>query len=160
MSEQGLQSAGGPGAISKHNDIIIPTRCVYLFQNPLRFVTALSSASTAGIIADPSIDWNDRTEPRFSTTLPRLSAGTFDIRSHVGVIIIPASCCADSSLTLAQKLRRGIIYEHQGNGMLSSQEGIGRPVLGNELWVRSVTALEFCGYTGKTVAALDILSLY
>lgn len=151
---------GGLRAISKCSDVIIPTRCIYFFQNPLKFVTALSSASDTGVVVDETTDWNDKTELNFTTALPRLSARTFDIRSHLGVIVIPALCCVDTRLTLAQKLERRIIYENKGNEMLSSVEGIGRPVSGDTSFVRSITALEFCGYTSKTDAQLDTLSMY
>jgi hypothetical protein len=76
------------------------------------------------------------------------------------VIIVPEPFCIDSNLTLAQKLERGIVYEHTGNKMVSSEKGIGRTVFGDMSFVQNITALEFCGYTSKTILHLDNLSRY
>ncbi|RFU34124.1 hypothetical protein B7463_g2230, partial [Scytalidium lignicola] len=50
-------------------DIIVPKRRIYLFQTLLHSIIALNSASAAGVFANQSVDWNDRTDLSFTTAL-------------------------------------------------------------------------------------------
>lgn len=65
----------------------------------------------------------------------------FDLQSHPGVIVVLNHDCADTSLTLAQKLERGHVHEDTGPEMLSSENDIGRSILSKTSLVRSITAL-------------------
>lgn len=103
------------------------------------------------------IDGNDTIDLSFTTALPKLSTQTLDIRSYIGVIIVPELFCVDANLTLAQKLERGIVYEHTENRMVSSEKGNSGAIFGNRSFGQNITALEFCEYTSKTIMYLDNL---
>jgi hypothetical protein len=101
---------------------------------------------------------NDIADLSFTTALPKISTGFFDIKCHIGVIIIDDHVCADTSLTLEQKLLKGMIFEHSGPDMKRSIDGQGRRA--NTRFAKIITALEFIGYTEMGNADLDDLCEY
>lgn len=116
------------------------------------------NSSSIGVVANRNINWNDKTDLSLTTSIPKISTSVFNTCSHVGVIVVPEHDCGVTSLTLAQKLERGHVYERAESNMFSLEDGIGKSVLGDTSWVRSITALEFCGYVMKTIDQLDRLS--
>jgi hypothetical protein len=63
--------------------------------------------------------------------------------------------CADTTLTLLQKLATGKVYEHSGPSIEQAGHAVGR--IADTAFVRRFTALECVGYTDKWDEALDRL---
>ncbi|KAJ5557042.1 hypothetical protein N7494_000957 [Penicillium frequentans] len=127
-------------------------RRLYLFQRPLQGHESLSTMSeatqTRGNYTSAAGD------PRVDSVLPQITE-SFHIISHIGVIVIEEAVYADESLTALQKLSTGLVYEHAGPSMRSSQEGAGIHV--NEVAIQTFTALDFIGHTDLTNARLDTI---
>jgi hypothetical protein len=99
--------------------------------------------------------WQDFSDPSLTAVLPKLSTGLFDIRTHLGIIILEEDTCTDTGLNLSQKLAVGTIYEHAGPEMERSLDG--RGVTSNAELVETFTALEFIGHTIMNNDDLDDL---
>jgi hypothetical protein len=112
----------------------------------------------SGVDPEKDVDWHDTTELSLTTAVPKISTGVFSILCHLGVIIIDDHVCADTSLTLEQKLLEGIIFEHPGANIERSRDGVGRKA--NLKFVKLITALEFIGYTVMENPELDALCEY
>jgi hypothetical protein len=67
-----------------------------------------------------TVDWEDTIALHDITSIPKISPGDFDIRTHVGVLILDEEASEDPSLTLVQKLTQGKIFEHPGTSLLRS----------------------------------------
>jgi hypothetical protein len=104
----------------------------------------------------PAVEYYQRTVSTGATrrilkkrkkVLPDISTNLFfDIRCHIGVIIIEDAICVDNSRSFQQKLLEGVIYEHEGNTMKRSADGTGK--ISTISRVRKFTAL---GYIGETM---------
>jgi hypothetical protein len=85
-----------------------------VFQNLLGSVEQWRSVSACGVVSNQIINWNDTADLSQTAELPTITSRDFDIRSDIGIIIIDEHVCADSSLTLKQKLMEGLVFEHSG----------------------------------------------
>ncbi|KAG8424585.1 hypothetical protein J3458_001362 [Metarhizium acridum] len=128
-----------------------------MFQSPLSLVEFLQSSSGSGfgVFQQGRFLGGDLTDLNETTSLPRISQTPFDIRCHIGIIVIDESICANTALTLRQKLVSGRIYEHSGPVMTPARDAVGR--VADEAIVARLVALEFVGHTNRENSELDVL---
>lgn len=128
-----------------------------MFRTPLSLLASLSSNSTCrAVLAD--VNLNNTADLSFTTALPKISTGFFNIRCHISVIIINNHVYANTSLTLEQKLLKGMIFEHSRPNIKRLIDGQGRRA--NIQFVKIITALEFISYIEIGNAGLDNLYKY
>ncbi|KAK3343446.1 hypothetical protein B0T25DRAFT_521590 [Lasiosphaeria hispida] len=132
---------------------------MYLFRSPLSLLQSSNAGSTTGHGHQPHHDtrWEDTTDLNQTDALPRIASPFFDIKCHVGVIVISDKTCADTSTSLAQKLLAGRVFEHAGSSLRNAREATGR-VLGSMKAAKDITGLEFVGCTTMRDAELDLIS--
>jgi hypothetical protein len=109
------------------------------------------------VVPNPDVNWNDRNDLRLAAELPRITTQAFDIRCHIGVIIIDRGISDDTTLSLEDKLRSGWIFEHPGPHVERSIDVVGRMPRPGE--INTFTALEFVEHTTKGNDELNALRM-
>ncbi|KAJ0418820.1 hypothetical protein BJY00DRAFT_287075 [Aspergillus carlsbadensis] len=129
-----------------------PARRLFLFKRPLDG----SGSGSTGVDDSETGGGNEQNAGNqgLELSLPRI-LDTFHILCHIGVIVIDEDVYTDTNLTALQKMATGLVYEHAGPEMGSSQAATGIRV--DEAVIRTFTALEFIGYTSRTNGQLDVL---
>lgn len=128
---------------------------MYLFRSTLSLLQASQAASTSGGTSQPreTARWEETSDLSRIKSLPQLLFPWFDIKCHIGVIVIADDICADTRMSLAHKLMAGRVYEHAGSSMRTASEAVGKGL--DIKAVKGITGLEFAGWTTKQDRELD-----
>ncbi|KAK1756509.1 hypothetical protein QBC47DRAFT_380078 [Echria macrotheca] len=132
-----------------------PRRRMYLFRSTLSLFQCSNAASTSGSGPQPHdiTRWEETTDLSQIYSIPQILWPCFDIKCHIGVIIIADKICADTSMSLAQKLLAGRVFEHAGPSMRTGREAVGRGL--DMKGLNGITGLEFVGWTARQDRELD-----
>ncbi|KAI7776956.1 hypothetical protein LA080_004250 [Diaporthe eres] len=126
-------------------------------SSPLAFLDSLqsTSGSASGAAVDQLIRWDDNADLSQVTSLPHIPVTPFNILCHIGAVVIEDGICGDRSLTVAEKLLAGRIFEHAGKSMPSTKDAHGKSMQAG--FVRQIAALNFVGHTHMDDDQLDNL---